>query len=255
MSSSSQYLVTETLRKIHLLKALVESRPLLTIILPGFKEPATSAILDVDENHIMLDELIPHSANIAIQPGDPFTVMTKLKGIPIRFESLIHSLDESTDGITFYTCRLPETLSYHQKRKNYRLTSYGGTRPSIIISSAHEAQTDPAKGQLTGGKEEDSDDGELSGKITDISMGGVNVEMQELPEWALQDASVTCTIELNEGPRLHSHARICHVRSQVRGPKGKAAHHVGLEFLSLNEINRKQLQQWIFHSERKQLRH
>ncbi len=240
--STPPYLVSDAARKTHLLKALVESRSLLTIILPDFREPVSSAVLEVTAEHIILDELIPHSANLAFTPGMVFSVTTKLKGIPIKFHSRVDMPGQSSDGITYYACDIPEVVNYHQKRRDYRLPSRGATWPSILVSSINEAE-DPSTDVVS-----------LSGRVTDISMGGVSAEFDALPGWAGKDRTVSCSIELTDGPMLFSRALIRHIRTRVKGRKNRQVHSFGLEFISLNEMNRKQLQHWIFHSERKLLR-
>lgn len=270
--SNSQYQVTNAARKLHLLKALVENRSLLTIIVLDMQEAVTSALIEVDRDRIVLDELIPHSANLAFNPESSFSVITKLKGIPIRFQSTVVSIDPAYDGITSYICRLPETVDYQQKRRDYRLGSRGAIWPSILVSAVEESMdvrseeddNDLQAPQVPTGDEpvpgsniklaEDSLAPSFSGKITDISIGGANAEFAQLPEWAEQNKTIACTIELNDGPMIFTRARICHLQQSVKGRRKTLIVNIGMEFLSLNEINRKQIQRWIFNSERKRLR-
>jgi c-di-GMP-binding flagellar brake protein YcgR len=260
--SNSQYQVTNSARKIHLLRALAENRSLLTIILPDLKEPVTSALIEVNHDHILLDELIPHSANLAFNPGTPFSVISKLKGIPVRFQSIVQSIDHSHDGIISYACHLPETVSYQQKRRDYRLHSRGVICPSILVSIAgNPSDGDDVENQQVISFEVDPVEPtdysapSLSGKVTDISMGGASAEFMNMPAWTDENSIMSCTIELNEGPMLYSRARICHTHESIKGRRNALVHTLGLEFLSLNEINKRQLQQWIYNAERKRLRH
>ncbi len=267
----SPYLVTNTARKLHLLNALVENRSLLTIILADIKEPVTSAILEVERDKIILDELIPHSINLAFNPETRFSVITKLRGIPLKFQSNVSSVGLGRDGITFYACSLPDRVNYHQKRRDYRLSSRGAIWPSILVS---EIKTETASPVADENVDVDVDvDGEkpdllitspdmgaedivesLSGKITDISLGGASAEFDTLPAWANSTQPVSCAIELTDGPMVFTRSRICHIQKLIRGKRNKMVFNVGLEFLSLNPLSKKQLQQWIFNSERKQLR-
>ncbi len=257
----SPFLVTNTARKLHLLNALVENRSLLTIILADVKEPVTSAILEVERDKIILDELIPHSINLAFNPDTRFSVITKLRGIPLKFHSNVSSVGLGRDGITFYACTLPDTVNYHQKRKDYRLSSRGAVWPSILVSEI-KAESPAAGGSIDAPVEEDGILSEapenatesLSGKITDISLGGASAEFDTLPGWANSTQPVSCAIELTDGPMVFTRSRICHVQKLIKGKRNKMVFNVGLEFLSLNPLSKKQLQQWIFNSERKQLR-
>lgn len=279
--TASPYLVTNSTGKIRLLKALADNRCLLSITISNLKITLTSVILDVDHDFIILDELIPHTANLTFHPDTAFSVLTKFKGIPIRFSSMVVSIGQSSDGVTYYTCGLPDTLNYHQKRQSYRLPSHGANWPSIMINSLQadlsdesddptleNASGDPLQNRVPQGKApllekkvdgkvelaEEQSQCSISGKIVDISIGGALAQFDRLPEWAQCKGTITCTIELTNGPILCSRVQVRHVQKSDAGRSNRRVYKVGLKFLSLNEINKKQLQQWIVNSERKKLR-
>ncbi len=222
---------TNLSRKVHLLRGLIDARSMLSINYPGLNTTASTSLVDVlpDTGEIVLDELIPRAANV-IEPDSPVYLRGKLKGVLIEFKSRFSRAERDGDILSHF-CAMPNEVVYHQKRREFRLSSPAIQKLSVNL--AHEESN-------------------LQGRLIDISVGGTNVELKELPDWAAQDQTIVCELELDDDLRIATDAVIRHVgEHQLRHNQ---VHRLGLQLLSLTPAERRKLRQWINLVERKRLR-
>ncbi len=232
MSSSTLSSETNHGRKVHLLRGLVQSRSIMSITYPGLPRPATTAVIDVmpETDTFLMDELVPRNANENIEPNTPIFLQGKLKGVLIEFKALVLRTERDGDLVS-HVCAIPGEVVYHQKRREYRLKA--PTMPVVSVDLVHEDST-------------------TAGRLIDISVGGSNIELEELPEWAREDTQVICALDLEDGLRIETDAVIRHVFEHSL--RSHRVHRLGVQLLSLTADERRKLRQWINVVERRRLK-
>lgn len=218
-------------RKVHLLKGLMDARSTLTVTWAGLSRPVTTALVEVlpETDQFIFDEFIPRAAN-DIAPNTPIFVQGKLKGVLVEFQTIVLRSAEEGKFVSHY-CAMPGEVVYHQKRREFRLRAPALHR--MGVSLAHE-------------------DSSTSGRLIDISVGGTNVELKELPEWAEEDQHILCALDLGDDLRIETDAVIRHVAET--NLRQSQVHRLGLQLLSLTPVERRKLRQWINLVERRRAR-
>lgn len=81
-----------------------------------------SLILKVDpvNQSLLIDEFFPMQADIAIIPGENIEITSSSKGLPIKFSSVIGSI-EILDGSPAYRIALPKKIRANQRREYFRV--------------------------------------------------------------------------------------------------------------------------------------
>ncbi|MEK9820891.1 MAG: flagellar regulator YcgR PilZN domain-containing protein [Gammaproteobacteria bacterium] len=219
-------LIREERRRAHILKAMAQSRSQLTLLVPGTAEPSLTTLLDVDqeEGTIILDEAVPLVSSSKLENAPRVSVHSKLNGIPIQFNTRYEKLDQDEDGIPCYVFDFPEELYYDQKRESFRL------REGI-----HSIRVAFRVGE-----------NEFSGHISDLSTIGVKIRLKNPGDLKVGDISDAFSLKLNDQLTFTTAAKICH---QLPQPGV-----FGVEFLSLNDAEKQEIQYWIMDMQRKRLR-
>ena len=185
LSNSEQ--ITDPARVAPLLEKLAKHYTPLTVQVAGHKEKFTSCIVDVDRQHVLLDELMPSTGNQLLLAERTLQVMGKLDGIDIQFITTLERVDQQDKLLTYYM-NLPERLEYRQRRSAYRV---------------HIPMTKKLRTVI------DSKDGVVfEGELHDLSRGGAgmifpadepSVKPGLLQECAIELPDATwlyCTVEL-----------------------------------------------------------
>ncbi|MEL0065207.1 MAG: flagellar regulator YcgR PilZN domain-containing protein [Gammaproteobacteria bacterium] len=219
-------LIREERRRAHILKAMAQSRSQLTLLVPDTAEPSLTTLLDVDldEGTITLDEAVPQVSVSKFENAPRVSVHSKLNGIPIQFNTRFEKLDHDEDGIPCYVFDFPEELYYDQKRESFRL------REGI-----HSIRVAFRVGE-----------NEFSGHISDLSTIGVKIRLKNPGDLKVGDISDAFSLKLNDQLTFTTAAKICH---QLPQPGV-----FGVEFLSLNDAEKQEIQYWIMDMQRKRLR-
>lgn len=174
-----------------LLKKLQTVRALVSIAIDKNHFIYNTIIIEVNsqEQYLYLDELNNEEAHKSIRKGSTIHFNARMKGVQIRFETRVLSIDAS-NPIAMYQLALPDEMLYTQRRRYYRATVDNEHHLGISIPI-------PLKQHITG-------------SIVDISAGGfcsrlALSETNDIQEQqAIYDArinlpgknSITCDIEV-----------------------------------------------------------
>jgi len=107
---------------IDIFNAMAHDRTLLKLKLPGSENDFSSCILAVDQKAFCftLDEIYPEEGHLLISRNGYATVSGTIQGASIEFKaSLVGS--SKTGQFVNYTCSIPDTISYNQRRDEYRI--------------------------------------------------------------------------------------------------------------------------------------
>lgn len=177
--------ITDPARIGGLLTRLQKNRSLLSISVPGSTDPFNSAILEVHskQRYLIIDELRPKSGHKLLLKAGKLSVQTQLKGIDIRFDSLVESSNEIT-GVACYRIMLPPTVAYRQQRAYYRA--------KVSMARPIEVVIERAKGEQS------------SGYLNDISVGGIGMRFaDDLPVSMIRGERIPkCHIRLPTGENI-----------------------------------------------------
>ena len=205
--------VTDPARIVGLLTRLQEKRALLQVTVPGSADPYNSAILDVDseQRYLVIDELSPKSGHILLLKAGRLGVQTQLKGVDIRFDSLVESSGES-DGTAFYRIVLPSALDYRQQRAHYR-ARVGMARPVEVTIE-----------RINGDR--------FTGYLNDISVSGIGIRFSHglPPNLTRGERIPKCHTHLPTGVDLYCRIEIRFTSVSVEGNY----HIVGVRFIQLS---------------------
>ena len=219
-------LIREERRRAHILKALTQSRSHLTLLVPGTAEPSSTTLLNVnqEEGTITLDEAVPLVSSSKLENAPRVSIHSKLNGIPIQFNTRFEKLDQGEDGIACYVFDFPEELYYDQKRESFRLQE-----------GIHSIRVAFRIGE-----------NEFSGQVSDLSTVGVKIRVRNPENLKVGDILDAFSLTLTDQLTFTTAAKICH---QLPQPGV-----FGVEFLSLNDAEKQEIQHWIMDIQRKRLR-
>ncbi|MEM7363544.1 MAG: PilZ domain-containing protein [Pseudomonadota bacterium] len=226
MPSVTQERITKLDRKIHILRGLISSRSHLSLQVPDVQDMLGSILLDITDQHMIFDDVVSPQSISPIKVGTEFTVHTKLKGVPVSFDSQILHVARHKGG-SLHVCNIPDLVIYSQKRDGYRI--------SLLTLDDH------LRFEISGTPHE--------ARVHDLSDSGARI--LTAPDIALSVGQTLSTCQLNVGNlSLPLGCEIRHIREDHR--RGKLA--VGVHFLDLDLKERRKLRNFLFSLEREKLR-
>ena len=140
-------------RIFDLLSRLAANRLFINVLLPESNVHDASTVLDVNDQHLLVDELNPEQGHEQIEIGTKVLVQARLDGAMLVFRTPVIGIGEH-DGIAMYQLDMPRQLRYMQRRKSYR----------ILIERVMDL---PVMLEMTGEK--------LNGLLHDISAHGLSL--------------------------------------------------------------------------------
>ncbi len=199
-------------------KHLCDNHKLLTVTVPPQEGSFTSTILKFDQNHrlIFMDELTPRTGHEQAERERKFRVRTFLNGVELGFLASIREIRQESDG-AIYTIPFPELLRYKQRRSHFRAQLGLSQNIPVYLENPYG--------------------GLLQGKLRNISLGGIGVELNRaIPaDFEFKDKLTSCTIQLQNGKRLHSDLEI---RFTGKPGAGRTTH-IGGRFIDLSKPSQK----------------
>lgn len=226
MSSVSQERITQDTRKAHILRGLINARSHLSLEVDEVDDMLGSLLLDITNDHMILDDVVSPSPRSSIKIGNEFTAHTKLKGVPVSFKSQILHIAKHKRG-SLHVCAIPDLIIYSQKREGFRIPLY--------------SLDDHLRFKLAGQHHK--------ARVHDLSDSGARVFAD--PELDLTVGNTLKDCELSVGDlALPVRCEIRHIRDDHR--RGKQA--VGVHFLDLELKERRVLRNFLFSLERERLR-
>jgi len=180
----------------HLLK---QERIVLKISLPESKQIYTSSVLDVDEKKVefTLDEIFPTDGNKLLQQYGRLIAHAQVRGAKLSFETYLIG-SEKTKQFSSYICHLPETVSYIQRRSEFR----------IPINAPHFVQVTA---------EHEPSQQILQGRAYDISMNGICIVFKTPHVIKPGEQLIRCQLQLSSKENVNFTLDVRHIESTSPG--------------------------------------
>lgn len=178
---------------------LKETRTVLNLNLPGTNKSFTSNILAVDttNRHFVLDEIYPEEGHKLFESSGTLIAHAELRGTRISFTTCRLSSDYARH-MSSYNCKIPETISYFQRRSEYR----------VLIHPAHLLHI-TAEHQRTNQI--------LQGHVYDVSLQGIGVVFKTAHIFKPGDQMQRCRLVLPSNDTVSFTLDVRHIESTSPG--------------------------------------
>lgn len=179
----------------HVFQLLKETRTALKITLPDSNKAFSSSILAVDlaNGQFTLDEIFPVDGHKLFESIGILIAHAELRGARITFEARLVSLDNSRP-IASYNCQIPESISYAQRRGEYRVS----VPPTHMLEVTAEHRKTR---QL------------LQGNLTDLSTQGIGVNFNTSHTIKPGDQLTNCHLLLPTNESVKFAIEVRHIES------------------------------------------
>ncbi|MFO7602554.1 MAG: PilZ domain-containing protein [Gammaproteobacteria bacterium] len=231
MVVSNTELIRNRYRIVSLLQRAQAARAIASLRRPHEQFIYNSAILAVhpDEGHFIIDA--PASSQIPLQArvGDWLKFRIKLQGLLLGFDAVIEALIANTGDPHSYRLRLPMQVDYEQRRAAFR-ANIGQQFHARFSARLSEQQ-------------------QLSGRLTDLSLSGVCVEIDIRTHPAVKhDTHISqCVLQLENSLIKINSARVLTIQA---AEQSLDIFRLGIAFDELSAAERRDLQRWVMKFDR-----
>lgn len=190
---------SHTQKIVELFQILKQERTVLKITLPESKQVYTSSILAVDENKMefTLDEILPQDGHKLLQQFGRLIAHAQVRGSKLSFETYLIGSEKSKQ-FSSYICHLPETVSYIQRRSEFRIPI---NAPHFVqVTAEHE----PSK-QV------------LQGHAFDVSMNGICIGFKTPHVIKPGEQLIRCQMQLSTKENINFTLDVRHIESTLPG--------------------------------------
>ncbi|MEM6710408.1 MAG: PilZ domain-containing protein [Pseudomonadota bacterium] len=205
-----------------------------TVVQLRFAEPEaalTGRVLDVDQKHLLLEDIKPRDQLDTLLSEHPFTLTARSPGVYLYAEGLVCLLRESERGVPFYIVTLPEQVLFQQRRRAARVTL-----PMRV-------KAEGAQAYLQLGKQNFRSD------IIDISAGGCRLSVAGDQTTTLVTGAElsSCVLDFANRMELESKAVIRHAFYDPRNQCTSC----GVELTHMHVTDRRRLEQFVESQQRR----
>jgi len=117
LPDSDQITGTEKISKF--LQRFTKHYTPLTVRIPNHKQRYTSCIVSVEQDHLLLDELLPSTGHQLLVAERALIARGKLDGVDIQFATTLQRAGNKDNLITYYM-DIPKLVEYRQRRETFR---------------------------------------------------------------------------------------------------------------------------------------
>lgn len=231
----SPYWMRSALDIRHLMKALARQQEKVTIW-AGRAQPFISAVLEVDDEELVLDFGADAALNAKALAGANIVVTTTLNRVDIRFE--LEKLSAvKFDGAMAFSSALPQKAHKLQRREYFRLpTPVGKPLQCHLFAPANAKTGEPAKDAFA--------------SVLDIGLGGLCL-LDPGAQFKLVSGETyrECQLDLGEFGLIRFDLEVCHV-FDVENRLGKTKRRAGCRFPSLSRSAEGAIQRYMAKLER-----
>lgn len=233
LPDDERYLVRDPRQIRLLMQALVDQRAALGAHPDGRGQSFPSAVLEVDDDGLLLDGSPRLSVNRRAAGAGFLLCFAQVDRVRVRFRVERPRLQER-DGCVAFRTALPGEIYHLQRREFYRLET-------PVVDSPWCVFPDPAGGDP------------LRWRVADISAGGMAVLLPaDQQELELQQRYPGCVLELPDGTAITLAVVVCSLVTRTR-PDGTQQQRAGLRFEDLPRGADALIQRHIFRIERKRM--
>ena len=190
---------SHTQKIVALFQLLNQERTVLNINLPEGHQAYTSSVLAVNESKMefTLDEIFPHEGHKRLQQYGRFIANAQVRGAKLSFETYLIG-SEKTKQFSSYICHLPETISYVQRRSEFRIPI---NAPHYVqVSAVHEPSHQV-----------------LRGHAHDVSMNGICVVFKTPHIIKPGEQLIRCQLQLSTKESINFTLDVRHIESTSPG--------------------------------------
>jgi len=184
---------------VEIFQLLKLDRTVLKINLPEAKLPYSSSVLTVDEKKMQftLDEILPQDGNKLLQQYGRLIAHAQVRGAKLSFETYLIGSEKSKQ-FSSYICHLPETISYIQRRSEFRIPIHAPHFVQVI------AEHEPSQ-QI------------LQGHAYDVSINGICIVFKTTHVIKPGEQLVRCQLQLSTKESINFTLDVRHIESTIPG--------------------------------------
>ncbi len=215
----------------NLLRRIRDQKVLLSVRVPGHEGVFNSLLLDVntERNLILLDELNPQAGHALACQARQLRVHCQCHGVELSFACHIE-VGQSQRGISFYHGPLPASITYLQRRSDFRVPVGMSLAVPVHMPIEGAAMAD--------------------GTVTDLSMGGLGANINTHVKFTHGQIINICSLDLPKGESLHTEIEIRFVRQDAQ----HHTQHIGAAFRNIQPRSEQALRRLVTQLERDMLR-
>ncbi len=228
--ADEKYMVRNPRQIRLLLQAMIDQRATVAVHPDGREQSYPSAMLDVDEDTLLLDGSPLPAVNRSVGEASHLLCFAQVDRVMVRFR-LEHPEVLLEDGRTAFRLAFPEEAYHLQRRELYRLETPVGDSPWCVFPDPQGAEP-------------------LRWRVVDISAGGIAVLLPpDLNLLRLQQRLAGCELQLPDSAPIAVTLVVCSqlVRKQANGMEQQR---VGLRFEDLPRGADAAIQRYIFRVDR-----
>jgi len=182
---------------IEIFSGMAYERTLLKLIIPGSKNEYSSSIIAVDPKAFCftLDDIFPEEGHVLFSRSGYATVSGKLHGASIEFKASLIGSNKNGQFIN-YTCSIPDTISYNQKRCEYRIKIPSSHLVRVTTQHAPSRQI-------------------LQGIIHNISMHGIGIIFKLNHSIKPGEQLIHCKLPIDDTEVVNFNLDVRHIQSDA----------------------------------------
>lgn len=214
---SDEFEIAETLRVFR------DQRTDLRIRLGASSDEILARILDVDHREVLIEDIRPRAAMSVLRPRAEFSFAARIDGLYAFVDKVTVLAREEERGLPFFRVSLPKNMLVQQRRRDarFRLPMRVTARGASVLLQR---------------------DLPMTGKIVDISVGGLRAEFAIQGSLPRRDEAIdSCRITIPNLLQLTSKAMIRHVRMDVQ----RRIFECGIELTEMAVTDRRRLEQFV----------
>jgi len=211
-----------------MLKVMRDHSAELELRLPGITEAYRGRILDIGDDHFLLEDIRPREGIKHLRRGTRFTFSARADDLYVCGEDCRIKRVESERGLPYFHASLPQRLLRHRRRRHNRITLPPRVSPDEGIAriTRERAQASP-----------------LHGQIIDISVGGCRIAFSGsvLPELCTEEPLPSCEVRVTSSLGFTAEAIIRHSAWDA----ARRQTICGLEFMRMAIADRRRLEHYV----------
>lgn len=222
--SGSRYIVDRTTIE-QAFRHFRDQRTKLKVRFDNIDEAYTATILDVVDDNVLLEDIVPRSGLKHLRAGNRFSLAARADGLYLYVDGISAYRSDSERGIPYFWIQLPASVLYQQRRRSRR------------VDLPMRVKSQGARIRIT------ADGKELLGDILDLSAGGVRAQFCGVNEQVIKSNDVLgeCVLHIRDQLDLTSQATVRHVMLDPRS----SVLSCGLELSKMHVTDRRRLEQYV----------
>ena len=216
---------------IDIFNAMAHERTLLRLRIPGSKIEFSSCVLAVDEKAFCftLDEIYPEEGHVLISRNGYALVSGVLHGARVKFKASLMGTSKTGQFVN-YSCSIPDTISYNQRRGEYRINIPKTHLVRVTVQHAPSRQI-------------------LQGVIHNISRHGIGILLKLNHTIKPGEQLIHCKLPVDDTEVINFNLDVRHIQSDA--PQKIL---IGGEFNGLDTRTEEKLNRFVCDMERLVLR-